>query len=103
MMPITTKREITDRSEFLGLLDRALHHGNAPLALAITDLDGFGEINDTYGHGVGDDLLVEWERLLEANLPSNAQVIRLGGDEYVVVLPGLSAESALVVLNEIRS
>lgn len=94
---------IVDRDEFLARLDKDLHHGNAPLALAMTDLDGFAEVNERHGHAAGDNLLVAWEGVLGRNLPPGAHVERLGGDEYAVLMPGLSAENALILIDELRS
>jgi len=93
---------VADRASFLADLDSLLHHGNAPLALALTDLDGFAAVNDSYGRDVGDAVLAAWDRVLEANVPRGGSVVRLGGDEFVVVLPGISAENAVVVLEEVR-
>lgn len=94
---------IVDRDKFLARLDRDLHHGNAPLALAMTDLDGFADVNARRGHAAGDELLVAWEVALEHNLPDGTRVERLGGDEYAVLMPGLSAESALILVDELRT
>ena len=91
-----------DRTRFLADLEKRLHHGNAPLAVALTDLDDFAGINERHGRGAGDEVLATWERVLTANLGDRANVARLGGDEYVVVLPGMSAENALVLLEEVR-
>jgi diguanylate cyclase len=93
---------VTDRGSFLADLDGLLHHGNAPLALALTDLDGFAAVNDSYGRDAGDAVLAAWNRVLEANVPNGGSVVRLGGDEFVVVLPGTSAENAVVLLEEVR-
>lgn len=93
---------ITTRAAFLADLDKRLHHGNAPLALALSDLDGFAGINEQFGRDAGDAVLAAWERVLHANVGKDAAVVRLGGDEYVVVLPGMSAENALVLLEEVR-
>lgn len=101
-MAITTRPAVTDRGSFLADLDGLLHHGNAPLALALTDLDGFAAINDSYGRDAGDAVLAAWDRVLEANVPDGGSVVRLGGDEFVVVLPGTSAENAVVLLEEVR-
>jgi diguanylate cyclase len=73
------------------------------LALALIDLDHFKEINDTLGHAAGDTVLRSLERTLSGSLPSNAIVGRLGGDEYAAALPDSTAESALIVLEEIRN
>jgi diguanylate cyclase len=101
-MAITTGAAVTDRGSFLADLDGLLHHGNAPLALALTDLDGFAAVNDSYGRDAGDAVLAAWNRVLEANVPDGGSVVRLGGDEFVVVLPGTSAENAVVLLEEVR-
>lgn len=94
---------ITPREAFLEDLQKRLHHGNAPLALAMSDLDNFAGINQTFGREAGDAVLAAWERVLGANIGRDSAVVRLGGDEYVVVLPGMSAENALVLLEEVRS
>ena len=103
MATTTTPRRITERGTYLEALDKALHHGNAVIAVALTDLDAFAAINDRHGTEVGDEVLVAWEQSLDRNLPDDAQVHRLGGDEYAVLLPGCSAENALILLGEIRA
>jgi diguanylate cyclase len=73
------------------------------LALALIDLDHFKEINDTLGHAAGDLVLRSFERTLSGSLPDTAIVGRIGGDEYAAVIPETTAESALILLEEIRS
>src|SRR5439155_2887152 len=94
---------VSSQEEFLQRLDGLLHHGTAPVAVAVSDLDQFTAVNDTYGHDAGDRVLTAWEQLLAGSLPADAVVARLGGDEYAAVLPGLSAESALILMDEVRS
>lgn len=101
-MATTTLRPVTDRDTFLSDLEGQLHHGNAPAALALTDLDDFASLNQRYGHDAGDAVLAAWDRVLTTNLPEESSVVRLGGDEFVVVLPGTSAENAVVLLEEMR-
>src|SRR3546814_5651091 len=62
----------------------ALVTGVQTCALPILDLDGFKEVNDEHGHGVGDELLVTTADRLAAGSPDEALVARLGGDEFVV-------------------
>ena len=76
---------------------------SSAVALALIDLDHFKEINDTLGHAAGDTVLRSLERTLGGSLPENAIVGRLGGDEYAVALPETTAESALILLEEIRA
>jgi diguanylate cyclase (GGDEF)-like protein len=60
------------------------------------DLDGFKFINDSYGHTVGDQLIIQMGRRLEAHMPAGATLARVGGDEFVVVqLGGKPAAMAL--------
>ncbi|HEU5417621.1 MAG TPA: GGDEF domain-containing protein [Streptosporangiaceae bacterium] len=101
-MATTTPARVSDRSAFLTELEGQLHHGNAALALALTDLDDFAAINQAHGRDTGDAVLTAWERVLRANVPRGAAVARLGGDEFAVVLPGTSAENAVVLLEELR-
>lgn len=74
-----------------------------PLSVAMTDLDGFGVFNDAAGREAGDELLAGFDQVLQRNLPTEATVYRIGGDEWVVTFPGLSVENSLVLLEELRS
>jgi diguanylate cyclase (GGDEF)-like protein len=71
------------------------------LSLLMIDVDSFKAINDTYGHLVGDKLLVQIGRVLNACVRTTDLVFRCGGDEFGVVLPGTSAEGALHVAEKI--
>jgi diguanylate cyclase (GGDEF)-like protein len=101
-MAITSPAPTTSRQRLLKAVQSALHHGMVPVAVSFCDLDGFGPINERLGRAAGDAVLLAWEQALAANLPPDAQVLRIGGDEYAVVLPGSTAENALVMLEEIR-
>jgi diguanylate cyclase (GGDEF)-like protein len=92
------------------LLDRAAFEAavadvpdRAQLALALTDIDQFKELNDTFGHEASDSVLRSFERTLTGSLPEDAVVGRISGDEYAVALPDTSAEGALILLEEIRT
>lgn len=58
----------------------------------VFDLDHFKEINDTQGHAEGDAVLIKFAAFLESKLLDNEAVIRLGGDEFLVFVPGATAE-----------
>ena len=90
MFMVITQRGVkrVTPGEWTAALDRLLHHGNAPLAVALTDLDGFAGINETHGAEIGDRVLEAWEKTLAGSVPVEAVVARLGGDEYSVALPG---------------
>lgn len=74
-----------------------------PLAIALTDIDFFKEINAEHGRKVGDAVLGALEQALVANVPDDALIARISGDEYAVALPGANAETALILLDEIRA
>lgn len=100
VMATTSPPRVTGRDAFLAALERQLRGGRA--ALALTDLDGFAEINQAHGRDAGDAVLMAWDRVLRANIPPEGSAVRLGGDEFAVVLPGTSAENAVVLLEELR-
>ena len=61
-----------------------------PVTVALIDLDGFKQVNDTLGHEVGDQALIDVARALVATVRSADTVARLGGDEFVVLAEGLA-------------
>ena len=76
--------------ERLGLALAACKRSNHYGALMFMDLDRFKMLNDTQGHDMGDELLVEVARRIHASLREGDLVARLGGDEFVVMLENLS-------------
>jgi diguanylate cyclase (GGDEF)-like protein len=72
-------------------------------ALVLIDLDHFKEVNDTFGHHAGDELLRVVGRRLRGSLRTDDMVARLGGDEFAMVLPrGGGREETLSLLDRIR-
>ena len=66
------------------------------ISVIFFDIDNFGVIDKTYGHAVGDIILIEVSKLLRENIPSEAFLCRFGGDEFAVLLPAhLDAGAAL--------
>ncbi len=68
---------------------------NVPFALMLIDLDGFKPINDTYGHDVGDDMLVHVATQISHTIRRNDIAIRWGGDEFVVAITDATPDDAL--------
>jgi diguanylate cyclase (GGDEF)-like protein/PAS domain S-box-containing protein len=82
-------------------LERAMAQTNRQadhLTIAYLDLDGFKEVNDTYGHALGDKLLVTLTNRLKKHLRKDDIFARIGGDEFVVVLSSLSKEHDCIPL-----
>jgi diguanylate cyclase (GGDEF)-like protein len=76
--------------------------------LLYVDLDHFKEVNDEYGHDMGDELLKNIANLFKKLTPSNSVVARIGGDEFVILIPVSSKEmieshkTALAIINELK-
>jgi len=87
-------------------LERALERAtpeNAPLAVIMFDLDHFKNVNDTYGHPVGDLVLEKFADLLVDVFAGSALVGRWGGEEFVAVVPGADLDGALAKAEEVRA
>ena len=74
-----------------------------PCALVIADLDDFKNVNDKYGHDVGDTVLVTLAEALHAALRSADTVARLGGEEFALLLPETSLSGAIAVAERARA
>lgn len=86
--------ELHNRTFFERLLPEEVARANiegAGLALLYIDLDGFKPVNDRFGHEAGDAVLREVAVRLRKGLRQNDIVCRIGGDEFVVILPGVSS------------
>jgi two-component system cell cycle response regulator len=72
------------------------------LSCCMIDLDGYKQLNDSYGHQVGDQLLVMAGKIITANLRKMDAAARYGGDEFVLLIPHADAEEAAGVAHRIR-
>lgn len=84
-----------------GQQQRAASTGK-PLALLMVDVDHFKQINDTHGHGIGDEILVEISRRIVRHVRNFDMVARLGGEEFVVVMPDTGEKAACAVAERLR-
>lgn len=86
---------LANRRRFVERLGHAMAETGSSGSLLVIDLNGFKEINDSYGHAVGDRVLLEiGKRLLAAAGPLDVGA-RLGGDEFAMILPGVAASEEL--------
>ncbi|ABI56365.1 diguanylate cyclase [Alkalilimnicola ehrlichii MLHE-1] len=84
-------------------LARRRRQGLTPLTLLMMDLDHFKRINDKYGHAAGDTVLVAFSEVLRRNLRESDAVGRLGGEEFLAVLPDVDLQGGLALAERIRS
>lgn len=74
-----------------------------PLSIALLDIDHFKEVNDTYGHITGDRVLREIARRMKAVVRPYDSVGRYGGEEFLLIFPGLSGKDADAICERVRS
>ena len=84
------------------MLDQARAEGG-DLAILMLDLDRFKSLNDTYGHDAGDQVLRQVARRMQENVRGVDVVVRLGGEEFCIVLPGTGCVGARHVAERIRT
>jgi|GEM_PF-2713554 len=83
---------------------RLLDEGEYPSAgIIISDIDGLKLVNDTLGHAVGDDLLMKAASIMRDNVPDNAVLCRIGGDEFAVLLAETDEASLQETVDRIRA
>lgn len=73
-----------------------------PLSLIMYDIDHFKEVNDTFGHQVGDNVLVQLTRTVAANLRESDFLARWGGEEFMIIAPQLTCEEAVGLAEKLR-
>lgn len=107
-------RELASRDALTGLINRRhmlelLHleqrrclRGVRTMLLAQMDIDHFKNINDTYGHAVGDKALQTFAEVVQDNIRSSDVLSRWGGEEFVLLLSDTDIEGALLTLNRVR-
>ncbi len=89
---LPNRRLLVDRFQHAVLLSQ---RSNTYCAMMFLDLDNFKTLNDSKGHDIGDQLLVEVARRIQHTLRAGDTVARLSGDEFVVILEGLSSNISL--------
>ena len=79
------------------------HRENTPTCVLVIDLDGFKEINDRYGHPIGDAVLVTFADRLRSVLRASDTAARLGGDEFAIVCENTDLTDAEVLADRVRT
>ncbi len=74
----------------------------APLTLMILDIDHFKQVNDTYGHDCGDEVLKGFADRLRGIIRGGDLLCRLGGEEFVIVMPGVNVQAAARIAERAR-
>ena len=95
---LLNRRALLDFAEALG-------DDDGPSRLLLIDIDRFKAVNDTHGHDVGDSVLQEIARIIDAHAGNNVSAARLGGEEFALLgtLEALPCSTAEVLLDEIRA
>jgi len=73
-----------------------------PLSLIMYDIDFFKKVNDTYGHATGDEVLIEYANLIKDSLRDRDIFCRIGGEEFVIVMPYTAIEEATKLAERLR-
>jgi diguanylate cyclase len=88
------------KSGFVAEAARSDRHGT-PLCIASIDIDDFKHINDAYGHSAGDTALTHFAKVMRATLRPNDVPARVGGEEFMVLLPNSNEQAAFAALNRL--
>jgi len=98
--------KVLNRRALVPMVERAVvrsRQTGQPLSAIAIDLDDFKKINDSRGHHAGDVTLVDTTRCLEAGLRASDSIARVGGDEFVIVLPNCSRSCAREIAERLRA
>jgi diguanylate cyclase (GGDEF)-like protein len=82
-------------------VERARRYGN-PLSVVLLDADNFKKMNDSYGHLIGDQILINLANLLQKNIRSLDILARYGGEEFVILMPEITLDEARKTAERLR-
>jgi len=100
--PLTGAFSRQSGAELLDLQFNLSERGGTPLAVAFLDLDYFKRVNDEYGHEVGDMVLLNAASQISTQLRTGDILVRWGGEEFIIILPGTDAAQARIGLDRLR-
>ncbi len=96
---VYNRRALNDYLE--KLIDYSKCYGE-PLSIAMVDIDYFKGINDSYGHDVGDEVLIKLSEILLRNIRKVDILARWGGEEFTILMPKINVEEAYKMLETLR-
>jgi len=97
---LSNRRTVLEQAnKSLGVSQRYKH----PLTVIMLDIDRFKSINDTYGHAVGDQVIIEFAQRIRSKLRTSDMLGRYGGDEFLIILPNSDVAGAEPVVRRIRA
>lgn len=97
---------LLNRRGFQDAMDQAIREtsqSNLPLSVIMVDIDHFKQVNDTYGHLIGDNVLKMLSKVIKANIKGRDIAARWGGDEFILGLPDTPADGAFHLGEQFRS
>lgn len=95
-----------NRRHFSNVADSILNlskREKSEISIIMIDIDKFKNVNDTYGHKIGDDVIKTLSKILTNNTRESDIVCRFGGEEFIILLPKTSKENAKIIAEKIRN
>ena len=86
----------------MGPMAQRAQCGGDPVAVMVIDIDHFKRINDTFGHDIGDEVLKEFSARLASNVRPSDFACRMGGEEFVVIMPNTSGDVGCLAADRLR-
>ncbi len=92
-----------NRAFFEETLQKLESNGQSPISFIIVDLNELKTANDSFGHDTGDKLIRRAAEVLKASIDAEYTVARIGGDEFIIIMPGAAAETAHVIMERVQA
>ncbi len=94
---------LNNRRCFEAELLRLDNEKNLPICIIMSDVNGLKLVNDSFGHKAGDELLMKYTKVLKEFFPSEDLIFRVGGDEFVILIPNMNREHVDELVNSIKN
>lgn len=99
---LTKARNRKDYDEKIEEYLSLYHRYKNKFSLIMLDIDDFKKINDVYGHKIGDKVLIDLVKIIKSHIRKNDYVFRIGGEEFILLLPQTTLESSIIVAEQLR-